>query len=98
MPKAGERDIQPSLNATSIEIKVRDDHMLEFRSIFGRVAVSPGEIKAVRAKRYALGFVDVVPESGKVDLLNPIDGFHDFLATLKASNPTVKRQGRGRFV
>jgi hypothetical protein len=67
--------------------------MIEFRSIFRRVVVSPNEIKAVRAKRYALGFVDVLHERGKVHLLNQIDGFHDFLATLKSLNPTLKIQG-----
>jgi hypothetical protein len=75
------------------EIKIRDDSMIEFRSIFRRVVVSANEIKAVRAKRYALGFVDVLHERGKVHLLNQIDGFHDFLATLKSLNPTVKIQG-----
>jgi hypothetical protein len=75
------------------EIKVRDDNIIEFRSIFRRVAISPNEIRAVRAKRYALGFVDVVHEGGKVHLLNQMDGFHDFIATLKLLNPAVKIQG-----
>lgn len=72
------------------EIKINDDNRIEFRSIFRRVTVSPNEIKAVRAKRYALGFVDVVHEKGKVHLLNHIDGFHEFLTTLKSLNPAVK--------
>ena len=75
------------------EIKIRDDNLIEFRSIFRRVAISPNEIKLVRAKRYALGFIDVLHEGGKVPLLNHIDGFHDFLATLKSLNPAVKIQG-----
>ncbi len=75
------------------EIKVRDDNVIEFRSIFRRIAISPNEIKAVRAKRYALGCVDVIHERGKVHLLNHMDGFHDFLATLKSLNPAVKIQG-----
>lgn len=75
------------------EIKIRDDNLIEFRSIFRRVIISPGTIQAVRAKRYALGFVDVVHEKGKVHLLNHIDGFHEFLTTLKSLNPAVKVQG-----
>jgi hypothetical protein len=75
------------------EIKIRDDNMIEFRSMFRRVTLSPCEIKAVRAKPYALGFVDVVHEKGKVHLLNHIDGFHEFLTTLKSLNPAVKVQG-----
>jgi hypothetical protein len=75
------------------EIRIRDDNVIEFRSIFRRVAISPNQIEAVRAKRYALGFVDVVHEGGKVHLLNHIDGFHDFIATVKSLNPAVKIQG-----
>ena len=74
-------------------IKIRDDNLIEFRSIFRRVVVSANEIKAVRAKRYAMGFIDVVHERGKVRLLNQMDGFHEFLATLKTLNPAVKIQG-----
>lgn len=75
------------------EIKIHDDNKIEFHSVFRRVILSPGAIQAVRAKRYALGFVDVIHEKGKVHLLNHIDGFHEFLATLKSLNPTVKIQG-----
>lgn len=75
------------------EIKIHNDSSIEFHSIFRRVILSPGSIQAVRAKRYALGFVDVVHEKGKVHLLNHIDGFHEFLATLKSSKPSVKIQG-----
>jgi len=75
------------------EIKVRDDNVIEFRSLFRRVAIPPSEIRAGRAKRYALGFIDVAHEGGKVHLINQMDGFHDFLATLKSLNPRVKIQG-----
>ena len=75
------------------EIKVRDDNFIEFRSLFRRIALSPNEIKAVRAKRYALGFVDIIHEKGKVHLLNQMDGFHDFISTLKSLNPSIKIQG-----
>jgi hypothetical protein len=75
------------------EIKVRDDSIIEFRSVFRRTAISPMEVKSVRAKPYALGFVDVVHQGGKIHLLNQMDGFHDFLSTLKSLNPSVKIQG-----
>jgi hypothetical protein len=75
------------------EIRVPDDTVIEFRSVFRRIAVSPMEIKSVRAKSYALGFVDVVHQRGTVHLLNQMDGFHDFLFTLKSLNPTVRIQG-----
>jgi len=75
------------------EIKVRDDSFIEFRSVFRRTTISPMEVKSVRAKPYALGFVDVVHQGGTVHLLNQMDGFHDFISTLKSLNPSVKIQG-----
>jgi hypothetical protein len=75
------------------EIKVRDDSIIEFRSVFRRTTISPMEVKSVRAKPYALGFVDVVHQGGTVHLLNQMDGFHDFISTLKSLNPSVKIQG-----
>src|SRR5258707_801148 len=35
------------------EIKVRDDGIIEFRSVFQRIAIPPLEIESVRAKPYA---------------------------------------------
>ena len=75
------------------EIRIRDDAKIEFRSLFRTTIISPTEIKFVRAKRYALGFVDVVHQSGTVHLLNQMDGFHDFIATIKSLNPAAKIQG-----
>ena len=75
------------------EIKVRDDSFIEFRSVFRGTTISPMEVKSVRAKPYALGFVDVVHQGGTVHLLNQMDGFHDFISTLKSLNPSVKIQG-----
>jgi hypothetical protein len=75
------------------EIKVRDDGIIEFRSLLRSVAVSPGEIMSVRAKRYALGFIDVVHSRGTVHMLSQMDGLHEFITTLKSVNPAVKIQG-----
>ena len=75
------------------EIKVHDDSVIEFRSVLRRRTVSPMQIKSVRAKPYALGFVDVIHQGGTVHLLNQMDGFHDFVSTLKSLNPSVKIQG-----
>jgi len=75
------------------QITIHDDTRIEFRSIFRRTTVSPLSIKSVRAKRYVLGYVDVAHQKGTVHLLNQIDGFHEFLATLKSLNPSVTIQG-----
>jgi hypothetical protein len=75
------------------EIKTHDDTSIEFRSVFRRTIISPIEIKSVCAKPYALGFVDVVHQNGRVHLLSQMDGFHDFITTLKSLNPAVKIKG-----
>jgi hypothetical protein len=75
------------------EIKIHDDTMVEFRSVLGRTIISPVEVKSVRAKPYALGFVDIVHQKGKVHLLSQMDGFHDFLSTIKSLNPAIKIEG-----
>jgi len=75
------------------EIKVRDDSIIEFRSVFRRIAISPIEIKSVRAKPYALGFIDVVHGGGTVHLLSQMDGFHEFITTLKSLNAAVEIRG-----
>jgi hypothetical protein len=75
------------------EIKIHDDAMIEFRSVLGRTIISPVEIKSVRAKPYALGLVDIVHQKGKVHLLSQMDGFHDFLSTIKSLNPAIKIEG-----
>jgi hypothetical protein len=75
------------------EIKLCDDARIEFRSILRRTIISPAEIKSVRAKPYALGFVDVVHDSGTVHLLSQMDGFHHFLSTIKSLNPEVTIAG-----
>ncbi len=75
------------------EIKVRDDSIIEFRSVLRRVAISAIEITSVRAKPYALGLIDVVYVGGKVHLLSQMDGFHEFITILKSLNPAVQIQG-----
>ncbi len=75
------------------QITIRDDASVEFKSIFRKTTTSLSEIVSVQAKRNAIGFVDVVHNMGTVHLLNQMDGFHDFVATIKAANPAVTVKG-----
>ena|SRR2546423_5572266 len=75
------------------EIKMRDDGLIEFRSVLRRTTIPLVGIKSVRAKPYVLGFVDVVHNTGTVHLLSQMDGFHDFVLTIKSLNPEVKIVG-----
>ncbi len=77
----------------AFDIRIRDDAKIEFRSLFRTTVVSPAEIKSIRAKRYALGFVDIVHLKGTVHLLSQMDGFHEFIATVKSLNPAVEIKG-----
>ena len=66
---------------------------IEFRSIFRKTIIPATEIKSVRAKRYAIGFVDVRHDRGTVHLIHQMDGFYDFVCTVKSLNPAVKIEG-----
>jgi len=74
------------------EIRVNDG-MVEFRSVVRKTLVPVAEIKSVRAKRYTLGFVDVRHARGTVHLINQMDGFHEFVCTVKNLNPAAKIEG-----
>lgn len=75
------------------EIKTLDNATIEFRSLLRKTDVSVAEIRSVRAKRCALGFVDVVHGRGTVHLLSQMEGFHDFVSTIKSANPAAKIEG-----
>src|SRR5690348_8114120 len=78
---------------TPFEIRIRDDEMIEFRSVLRKTIVPPLTIRSVRAKRYSLGLVDVAHDIGTIHLVNQMDGFHDFIARLKELNPAVEIAG-----
>ncbi len=75
------------------EIRILDDDTIEFRSLLRKRTVSPAEIKSVRAKRYGIGFVDVAYGKGTVHLLSQMDGFHEFVSTIKSANPAARIEG-----
>jgi hypothetical protein len=74
------------------EIRVNDG-IVEFRSVIRKTVVPVAEIKSVCAKRYTLGFVDVRHGRGTVHLINQMDGFHDFVWTVKTLNPAARIEG-----
>ncbi len=56
------------------EIGVHDDHLIEFRSLFRRTRLAPSEIVSVKARRCALGYIDVLHARGTVHLVSQMDG------------------------
>jgi hypothetical protein len=74
------------------EIRVNEG-VAEFRSLVRKTVVPVAAIKSVCAKRYTLGFVDVRHGRGTVHLIHQMDGFHDFVTTVKTLNPAAKIEG-----
>jgi hypothetical protein len=70
-----------------------DDTSIRFRSVLRRTSVPAAEVKSVQAKRYSIGLVDIVHARGTILLLNQMDGFHDFVFTLKSLNPSAIIKG-----
>jgi hypothetical protein len=42
---------------------------------------------------FSPGFVDVQHRGGMIHLMSRMDGFHDFVATLKSINPAIEVTG-----
>jgi len=75
------------------EIQIRDDRIIEFRSVLRRTAITPEGILSIRAKRSQMGFADVRTSAGRIRLITQMDGFHEFLSRLKSLNPAVEIKG-----
>ena len=74
-------------------IKVQGNLEIEFVSLIRRWRVSPVEIVAIKPYGSQFGFLLVKTTRGKIKLLNQFDGFHDFIANLKAANPSIELRG-----
>lgn len=74
------------------EIRMEND-TAEFRSVFGKRVVPLSEISSIRARQFSLGYVGVTHANGTIYLINQMDGFHEFVTTVKSSNPSVIVKG-----
>lgn len=75
------------------EIKIQDDSSIEFRSLIKRIVVMPYEIKSIKSSSLTLGYITIEHAKGKISLINKIDGFYDFISTLKSLNPNIEVKG-----
>ena len=75
------------------EIRLLDNHSVEFRSLLRRAVVFPHEVGSIKAIPWSIGFVNVKYARGTIHLVNQIDGFHDLVATLKSLNPAIEIRG-----
>ena len=76
-----------------IEIKISSENSIEFRSVLKPVRLSPQEIKSIKAMPLSPGFINIRHTKGTVRLINQMDGFYDFVSTLKSLNPSIQVKG-----
>jgi len=74
------------------ELTVRDDKSVEFRSLIKRTVVCAHEIRSIKVG-LDTRFAKVKHEGGSLRLANHIDGFYDFIWTLKSFNPSIEVKG-----
>jgi hypothetical protein len=66
---------------------------VEFVSLLQSKRWRATDIISIKPVRGQVGFLAVTSRVGKVKLLNQFDGFHEFIAWLKAHNPSVDLRG-----
>jgi hypothetical protein len=72
---------------TPVEVRMRDDGVIEFRSVVGRRELRVDEIKRVMrvGRGYWLEYGD-----GSLNLYGNMEGIEDFLAHLRAVDPALE--------
>ncbi len=74
-------------------IVVSESGQIEFVSLLRRRRTVPLEIESITPEPTQFGFLVVKTSRGKIRILNQFDEFHEFLADLKARNPSVTLRG-----
>jgi hypothetical protein len=70
-----------------VEIRVEESGSIGFRSLLGRVVLSPQQIKRVkRAGRYC----SLEYDRGSINLYANMEGIQEFLSILQAANPALE--------
>jgi len=75
------------------KIKVYGNFEIEFISLIRRRRVSPVDIISIKPYNSQFGWLLVKSNRGKIKLINQFDGFHEFIANLKAANPSIELRG-----
>jgi hypothetical protein len=71
------------------EITVTDDQ-IEFRSILKKTTVSPKDIKSIKSFG---GVAKIKHVQGSLTLYTYMNGFHEFISTVKSLNPGIQLKG-----
>lgn len=75
------------------QMVLSQDGTIEFISVLRQRVFRAAEVKSIKPEGLTFGFVMLRANSGKIRLLTQLDGFHDFLANLKAMNPGIELRG-----
>ncbi len=75
------------------ELIIRDDNTVEFRSFLRRKTVQIADILSIEYSVLSAGVVELKYTGGTIYLDNHVDGFYDFIATLKSLNARVVVKG-----
>jgi hypothetical protein len=81
------------ISSLPYQIKVYGNVEIEFVSLLHRRGISPMDIVSIRSYGSQIGFLLVKTNCGKIKLLNQFDGFHEFIANLKAANSSIELRG-----
>ena len=73
------------------EITIRADNLIEFRSVLKRTTVSPHEIESIKV--WGGGMIKIKRKGGALRMLGQMDGFHDFISTVKSLHPSIELKG-----
>lgn len=74
-------------------LTIRDDHSVEFKGVLQFVVIASRDIRSIEALAMRPGMAELKHDNGKVRLGLQIDGFYEFLWTLKQLNPNIEIRG-----
>jgi len=74
-------------------IIVSESGQVVFKSALRMRRTTFREINSIKPYGAQIGFFQIQTNTGKIRLINQVDGFHDFVSRLKEANPTVELKG-----
>jgi len=75
------------------EITLRDDNLLEFKSVIKTTVVAPWDLVSIKGAPLSLGFINVKHRGGTIRLICQMTGLYELIYTVKSLNPEVEIKG-----
>ena len=64
-----------------------------FISIFNRKEIKASSVLMVKSTLFTNGYIKIFHDSGKIIMINNIDGFHELINEIKTVNPNIDTKG-----